>query len=217
MNIKILFFTLLFTTTANAGLVFEPYVGYSLFSSEGTSTVSGATGGSASLNGTTDTSSGAGLVTYGARLGMSFAMLYLAADYTAASGELEYDVSSISKDDMEGSSVAAVLGLNPPAIPFRFWVGYIFSDEAELTDQSDNSKTTYKGSGLKAGLGYSLIPYVSFNIEYKMVTYDEITDSDGQTQDLPSSSSVSGVSGATVSQSELDTKSILLSISIPLM
>ena len=187
----VLFSLSLTSIKAQAGILLEPYLGYkfgSVNSTNGTSNSSPGTANSYTTNG----------LVYGGRLGIRVPLVFFAADYSMASGKMN---GSGIDSDMTQSSLFAVAGLNLAII--RAWVGYGFMNN--LTQKLGAGDVTYEGSALKAGLGFSGIPFVSINLEYIQDTFTKYTSPANGQQDISAANQISDASG----------KSLMFSISLP--
>ncbi len=138
-----------FTSVSHANLLLEPYLGYEM----GKTTSSG-------------TESKTELVNLGGRIGWaSPIMLWLALDVNLGmNGKVKPDGSA--DQDATRNSYYAVAGLDFPIL-VRGWVGYGFTNELKL----DNGK--YEGTGMKLGVGFTGLPFVSLNLEYLTDSYDK--------------------------------------------
>lgn len=102
-----------------------------------------------------------------------------------------------------------VAGVNVPVVPLRFWLGYNFSDKLNNTPQTARSgipagtEVGLNGNGIKAGIGFTPLPLLSFNAEYIYSKYDSITLNG---VDTPLSAGTAGIIN----------KVLLLSLSVPL-
>jgi len=175
------------SSQSQALILLDPYLGYKMGSGEN------------SLSSKTEYDFDT--LTYGARLGVKSFGLSLGLDYSMASGELETKTSaSTSKDDRDQKSLGAFIGYDLPAF-FRVWGTYFFEMEFEDTTGTD-SGDTLSGSGLGLAIGYTGLPFVSLNLEYRMFTLDE--------------RETSGVKTRLNGQNEIDYNEILLTLSVPL-
>jgi len=141
------------SSTAHAGILIEPYLGYEmgdLIRKDVGSTTE-----------TTDKVSG---VSYGMRLGYKFLLPWVALDYSSGTATGKPD--SGTDFDLTKSSLGAVVGVNLPLI--RMWAGYGFSNEATIKGTAGSNNLKLKGNYLKAGVGLGFIPLVSINLEYKI-------------------------------------------------
>lgn len=141
---------------AKAGLLLEPYLGYGFGKFE-QATAFG--------NSDADTTG----TTLGARVGYTFpAFLWLGLDYSMLlSGEAKGDNST---SDIEGSSLYAVAGIDFPIL-LRAYIGYGFLHELKV---KGTPESTYEGSAMKLGVGFTGLPIVSLNLEYIMADYDKV-------------------------------------------
>lgn len=147
---------LFFASTARADLLIEPVVGYNfnaVVDFEGGERYSGGTGPS-----------------FGGRLGYQNLGLQLGLDYLNSS--LDLDDEDIDKN-IDSNEWAAFVGFKFP-IFLRVYAGYIFSATAETEDSLGQEYEFSKGSGYKAGIGFTGLPFVNINVEYRSGTFDEI-------------------------------------------
>lgn len=161
-----------YTTQANAALLIEPVVGYSYgkFNSElsalGTSDKDDST-----LKG----------LSYGGRLGYQNLGFQLGLDYLASTLDVE-------GDDFKTSEFGGFVGFEFPIL-VRVYAGYVFSGTGTLgADTGDIDLEG--GSGPKIGVGFTLLPFLDINLEYRRITYD--------TYDLPASTSFDADYSATM-------------------
>jgi hypothetical protein len=141
--ILISFFTFKY---AQAGILVEPYLGY---------TISDYEIGSSSYDAN-------GLI-YGARLGYEFPLLWFALDYMMSDQTVELNPD----EDGSAKRLGVVAGVTAP-LGIRAWLGYYFSDKFEFDDGAE-----LEGNGFKLGIGFRLIPMLHLNFEYLSSTYDE--------------------------------------------
>lgn len=145
-----------FASVSQAGIMFEPYIGYEM------GKLKDAFGGS--FDGTQ-----AGL-----RLAYSAPLLFWGGLDAAMSlsGTMKND-SAGNSEGAKRTTVYGVVGVDFPIL-VRAWAGYAFMDEVKL-DQSG----TYKGgSGTKLGVGFTGLPFLSINLEYlneKFTKFNETT------------------------------------------
>jgi hypothetical protein len=180
----------IFSTQANAGFLIEPYLGYTI-SGEGEQ-----------LSSNTDLDWNG--VEFGGRLGLTYLGLMAGVHYGMSSFEWEETntvTNTVTKDDNKMTNIGAFVGFEFPLL-IRVWGTYIFNSEVE-DDLGADIGDTLDGTGYGLGVGYTGLPFVSLNLEYRSLTYDESTD----------------VSTAITSQltgnSEVTASTILLSISLP--
>lgn len=144
--------SLLVGTNASAGILLEPYVGYQVAKNSGVS--------EGDIKG----------LGYGARLGWTMPLLFVAFDYSMAAAKYEPDAGG--EADWDYTAMGVVVGASLPVI--RVWAGYNFSAELE----QEGGAGTFEGSGMKAGVGFKMpVLPISFNVEYLTNTYDEIDGS----------------------------------------
>lgn len=164
------------TTTASAGILFEPFVGYNL---------------NGSVENPTDNEDNYDLggLGYGARLGYNFVGLMVGGAYEANSLSGDGAIASTANQEATyaSSNMGAFIGYQFPVM-FRVWATYYLSSTLDWEDVSTGALTVnvnaeLKGSGYGLGIGYTLLPMVSLNLEYKTFSYDEVTQS-GTTEAL---------------------------------
>ncbi len=186
MKYILAFTTLIFGFSAHAGVLAEPFVGYSM----GTSSVTVVSGTSASSK-----TSGA---EYGARIGYRFPMgLVLAGEYAGGSGTIKYDSGS-ADDTYSETAMGLVVGYEHGM--YRVWAGYGISDQ--FTDKQTGGDYVYKGTNLKIGVGIEPIHHLSVNFEYIMPKYTKYTAGGVDTD-------------VSTTYSKFDTSAMVLSISAP--
>lgn len=176
---------------AQAGVLVEPYLGYRLVSGEN----SNSTKTEYDYNG----------ALIGGRLGYQFLGFMGGLDYSRGLGayELESKVgSATSKADYTQSSFGLFAGYELPIL-LRAWVSYWMSNKLE-GDSGANSGDEFTGSGYGLGVGFTGLPFVSLNLEYRNMTYDEFMDKS------------SGVTTALTGDNEIGMSEIILSVSLPL-
>lgn len=155
-----------FTSVSNAGVLIEPYVGYESGKASGNSGDSTVTG--------TD---------YGLRLAYKFpVMFWVGIDAGMGSVTSKPDDGTASTD-AKRTMLSAVAGVNFPIL-FRGWVSYGFSDELKF----DSPDAKMKGTSMKVGLGYTIVPFVSLNFEYVTEKFTEM-EFGGTTTSVDSSGS----------------------------
>lgn len=188
---RILFALTLFTcSVANAGLLVEPFVGFNIASGE-----DGA-------NPKTEYDQSAPF--YGARLGYQVMGLMAGLDYTKGmEAELEEKTgSNTSRADVDQQTMGIFVGYNLPVM-LRAWVAYHFSSKLEYQNTAAVGDEL-KGKGYGLGVGFTPLPLVSLNLEYRMLTFDEYKNASTGT-----TTALSGVN-------EIDYNQIMFSVSVPL-
>lgn len=192
-----LFVSCLSSAQAATNFIVEPYLGYSFLG-----------GVSVSNSGTTvQLGSYAGLQV-GSRVAVGLDMFFVGADVSYAPSLGYTAPAALSNLTFADSGtthfkLGAVAGVELPALPLRFWLGYNFMDQ--IADSSVSGGTTpsgARGSSLKLGAGYTVIPFVSINAEYIMTNIAS-TFSGGTSTNLPSGTSAG-------------MNSLLVSVSVPL-
>lgn len=145
-----MFAILSISSAAHAGFFIEPFLGYAVTGKEDD-------GGSADIKG----------MDYGARLGATFAMFSIGAEY--AGGSYEQDVSS--GQNFDTTDIGLTFAFDFP-IMLRLYATYFLKSEAK-----PDSGTTEKGDGgYRIGIGYTGLPFVDINIEMVKRMYDDPSD-----------------------------------------
>jgi hypothetical protein len=150
------FTVLFFTNTARADLLIEPVLGYNFNTKldfEDGENYSGGMGPS-----------------FGGRLGYQNLGFQLGLDYLSSTIDVKDDDFDKNLDTSEW---AAFVGFKFPVL-LRVYAGYIFSATGETEDASENEYEFSKGSGYKAGIGFTGLPFININVEYRAGTFDEI-------------------------------------------
>lgn len=163
-------------TPAKAGVLIEPVLGYSFKSFE----VDGP-----------DTSKeyGSG-VSYGGRLGYQNLGFQLGLDYLKSSIGLS---DNDFKEDLATTEWAAFAGFEFPIL-LRVYAGYIFSAQAE-TEIAGGEKVKFQdGTGMKLGVGFTGLPFVDINFEYRKGTYTKFKMPGADDADTDFSAFMVGVS-----------------------
>ena len=160
--------SLIFSFTAKADLLIEPVVGYSLgLSGE----IKEVNTNSVSVEGN-KFSGGGGGPSFGGRLGYQQLGFQVGLDYLHSSinpGDKAF------KSNLDINEWAAFVGFEFPIL-FRVYAAYIFSADGagKIDAGSAFEKATFKdGSGVKAGLGFTLLPFLDINFEYRRGTFGE--------------------------------------------
>lgn len=139
---------------AHADLLLEPYIGYAWGKARATNTA-----GDEISNKDTG-------VTYGGRVGWERLGLMLGVDYQ--SGQWTRDTST--KLDVTPSDLGVFVGYNFPIL-LRAYGEYVFSAQEKVSNA--NGSNTFKGSGIKLGVGYTALPLLAIGLEYKSNVYDK--------------------------------------------
>jgi hypothetical protein len=164
----ILLVTSIFTINANASLLIEPVVGYSAGLKGKVHEATATGGGTVSEN----NFSGGGGVSYGGRLGYQKLGFQVGLDYLHSA--INPDDKAF-KSNLDVNEWAAFVGFEFPIL-FRVYGAYIFSADGMGkydTGTSFEKLTMKDGSGFKAGLGLTLLPFLDINFEYRKTTFGE--------------------------------------------
>ncbi len=150
----ILVLAFLIIKPASAGLLIEPLVGFS--------------------KGELNTESVLGKdkwdftgMSYGGRLGYQELGFQLGLDYLNSNNSVDDN----DWDSYKSSEWAGFVGFEFPVL-LRVYAGYIFSATGEGEYQND-SIDFIEGSGTKFGIGFTGLPFVDINLEYRNVTYGD--------------------------------------------
>ena len=143
--------------SSNASVLVEPYLGFD---------TGHWTAGSASSS-----MSGA---TYGARLGYQELGFMAGLDYMTG----HWTDNATPSDTWNPSDFSLFVGFNFPVM-LRVYAEYGFS--SRLSGSNSNGSNNIKGNDLKLGVGFTMFPLVSINVEYLAGTYTK--DSSGTLTD----------------------------------
>lgn len=180
---KKLILAFMLTFSASAGFLIEPYAAYRLGSYENSSNNGEWSYDSPQL---------------GARLGYTFATFMGGLDYSFGSADFKADSANTADDGKwKETSLAVFAGVELPVL-LRAWASYFVKQEFE-DDEGADAGTTISGDGFGFGVGFTGLPFVSINLEYRTFSYDEAESNTG-------------------TKTSIDTKSseILLGVSLPL-
>ena len=104
--------------------------------------------------------------------------------------------------DYSGTYFSFFAGVSLPAIPLRFWASYYLYSEYE-DGEGRGSGDSYLGDGYGATIGFTGIPFLSLNLEFRMFRFDRFEDAiSGEKTDL---------------EPDLLSNEILLTVSVPLV
>ncbi len=170
--ITVIFSFLIFQQNASAALLLEPYLGYHAGKID--------LGGESNISG----------LSFGARVGYQDLGLMLGLD--AMTGVWSDSASSSNADDTP-KDYGFFVGYNFPVM-MRVYGAYGFSSDLER--KRNNATTDFSGSFMKFGVGFTMLPLVSLNLEYLSHSYDEANSNSLST--------------------EVDTKLYGVTISVPL-
>lgn len=155
----ILILAFLVIKPASAGLLLEPVLGYSVLNKFELDAP--------------DTSSEKGSgPSIGARLGYQNLGFQLGLDYLRSSYSME---DNDFKEDLVSSEIAGFVGFEFPIL-LRVYAGYIFAGNAETEAEVLGTKVDveYKdASGMKLGVGFTGLPFVDINFEYRKGEFSE--------------------------------------------
>lgn len=144
---------------ASAGLLIEPVVGYNMGNFE----VETAGVDKEKTSGTS----------YGGRLGYQNYGFQLGLDYLASN----LNVDDSAYGPLKTSEWAGFVGFEFPIL-LRVYAGYIFSATADTKYNAGLGAGKQKialegGSGTKLGVGFTILPFLDINLEYRKVTFDD--------------------------------------------
>jgi hypothetical protein len=150
---------MLIMSSANAGFLIEPYIGYEV------------TGFEYDLNPVSESpmlyaNKGTNV---GARVGLTLGRIFIAFDYETgtesfAIDEVPPDYESYLPGDKTRKRTGIAFGIDIPIIPIRLYGKSITS--ATLGD--------IEGTGTAFGLGLTFLPWVDINIEYRSYSYEKV-------------------------------------------
>lgn len=150
---------------ANAGILVEPYLGYEPSSELKLESLGVNIGGK---------TSGANL---GVRVGYKLPlMLWAALDYSMMSGgKMKGDLIDAKVDR---SNLYLDVGFDLPVLA-RVWLGYGIMNSQKYKYDGGTDLTLKNGSNIKLGLGFTMLPLVSLNLEYFMHDYKDYESAAG--------------------------------------
>lgn len=154
---------------AQAGLYVEPYGGYA------SSTNSADMAAQAQLLGLSGTvkfnTSGP---VFGARAGWQFGSLFLAADYGVIKGGGKVSqqpvgpATVLDDESITMTAIGAAIGARIESVHIFAVYDIQFDSVAKVSNAPD---ITWKGTGVKVGLGYDFLSHLALNLEYWLGTY----------------------------------------------
>lgn len=145
-----------FSPAAKADLLIEPVIGYNFNTKvdfEGGENYSGGMGPA-----------------FGGRLGYQNLGLQLGVDYLSSVVDMD---DNDFDDDVTMSEIGGFVGFKFPIL-LRAYAGYIFSATGDSKSATGENMEFTKGSGYKAGLGFTGLPFININVEYRSGTFDEV-------------------------------------------
>ena len=140
-----------FAKPAAAGVHLEPYVGYGM--------------GSWEMPGQSEDFTG---MAYGGRLG--YTMLGFGGGVEYMGGSFK-DKADVDPSTFKPKALGVWVGYTFPVM-IRAYGTYFFDGKTTVSDSSGDSELT--GSGMKLGVGFTALPFLSVNLEYFTNTWDEI-------------------------------------------
>lgn len=144
-----------FTVESQAALLIEPVLGYSVGKINTEQSLLGESEkDDNSLSGTS----------YGGRLGFQNLGFQLGVDYLASQ-------MTSDGDDFSTSEFGGFVGFEFPIL-LRVYAGYVFSGTATAEGDDDDIKLK-SGTGPKLGVGFTILPFLDLNIEYRSIKYEE--------------------------------------------
>lgn len=141
--------------TAQAALLIEPLVGVNA-------------GSKLDYKGGEKYSGGMGF-SYGGRLGYQNLGFQLGLDYLSSSIDMD---DKDFKSNLKTDEWAAFAGFRFPIL-VKVYAGYIFSATGDTKNALRQSVDYSSGTGYKLGVGYTLLPFVDLNLEYRQGTFGE--------------------------------------------
>ena len=188
----------LFSFSVKAGFLLDPYLGYSVGENNQTLSNVGV------LNGDYKYSNNG--IRYGSRVGIEYLGIMGGIDYGMGTTKRKLETAppfvTAAEHEYKIKQIGAFIGYNLPFL-LRAWGTYYFSYDWEV-DGGAGEKLS--GSAFALGVGFTGLPLVSINLEYKSFTFDESRDeSTGVITKYPTSQ-----------RSEIEGSEVMLSVSIPL-
>ncbi len=161
VQLFILVLAFLVIQPAEAGLLLEPVVGYSMSKFE----IDQPGSSQEKANGPS----------LGGRIGYQNLGFQLGLDYLRSN--LSVDENDF-KEDLVTNEFAGFVGFEFPIL-LRVYAGYIFmaSGESDIDLGAGAGKQSFElndGKGLKLGVGFTVLPFLDINVEYRKGTYSEL-------------------------------------------
>jgi hypothetical protein len=152
--IRFLFFVGLFLTAqAYSAIMIDPSIGTNIgYNLEG--------------NGVDEDFGGTGV---GGRFGLDYVGVMFGIDYHRHTGELEQ--ANGNKLDASLTETAVFVGYDAPIL-FRVWAAMLVKGEFDVENGSDYTD----GKGMKFGVGFTMLPFVSLNLEHRSFEYEKRGD-----------------------------------------
>lgn len=168
--LALLSFVFLFGTSASqAGILVEPVLGLN-------------------VNHKVDDFSGLGGA-YGGRLGYQNLGFQLGLDYLSSSTDMD---EKELKSNLKTQEWAAFIGFEFPIL-VRVYAGYIFSAKGDVKLDGGKAKLE-DGTGTKIGIGFTGLPFVDINVEYRSGSFDSVKVGGVKTGDADFSSTMLSIS-----------------------
>lgn len=162
---------------AQASLLIEPHLGFNVH-------------GGGDVGATEYDYNGAQL---GLRLGYQNLGFMGGLDLTHSNFDLEGETNGVkTTSEMSRNEWGVFVGYNLPIL-LRAWGAYYFSN----TTKNDATSAEYSGNTKELGIGFTGLPFLSLNLMYRMVTYDELKV------------------GSVKTDPDMDFKEIVLGVSLP--
>lgn len=112
--------------------------------------------------------SGGGGLGIGGRVGYQNLGFQLGLDYLKSS--IDMRDNDIDKN-VDMNEWAGFVGFEFPVL-LRVYAGYIFSADGQ-TKSNGNKVELSEGAGTKLGVGFTVLPFLDINVEYRRGTFDE--------------------------------------------
>lgn len=151
-----------FVSKSEAALLIEPVVGYNVTSS--------FEAPSNAILTSKISSKGSG-TSFGGRLGYQNLGIQLGVDYLHSS--LKTDDDNLD-ENITMNEWGAFAGFEFPIL-LRVYAGYIFSATGESETSTGTKVELTEGSGMKVGVGFTGLPFIDINVEYRKGTFGELT------------------------------------------
>tara|TARA_R110002072_G_scaffold64203_2_gene159195 strand:- start:35204 stop:35884 length:681 start_codon:yes stop_codon:yes gene_type:complete len=199
---RLLLLLLLLPQMALAEFHVEPYLGYAFESSS-------------QQTSTTKYEWSSSYIEFGGRAGYEMLGLSLGVDYNLTPGGRDFEqdapaTTTQDKSEWKGHNFGLFVGYELP-IMLRVYATYYLSSKLKVDSDKDGDATNdvgdeYSGNGFNLGVGFTGLPFVSINLEYRHNSYDELKDvASGVTTKYPN-----------LGVQERKNNAVLLSVSLPL-
>lgn len=132
----------------------------------------------------------------GGRFGYTFIGLFGGLEFDFGAGDAKRDNSS-GKYDADYNDIGLFIGYDVPVTPLRIWITYFF--ESDLDNENNSTKFDYDGSGFKFGFGFQFFPLVSFNLEFRALSFSELEYTSNGVKTYPSTDAKETAAALTVS------------------